>query len=90
MYVSDDKKKAILFAYNLYTKNGEAFPKIKPEGLDASKKYLIKEINVDDESKPLYKEDGKIFSGDFLMKEGITWYLWGSLKSSVLELTAME
>ncbi len=30
MYVSDDKKKAVLFAFNLYTKNGDTFSKLKP------------------------------------------------------------
>ncbi len=90
MYVSVDKKSAILFAYNLHTKAGDTFSKLKPEGLEASKKYRVKEINVDDENQSYFKESGKTYSGDFLMKEGIQWYLWGSLKSSVLEITAIE
>ena len=90
MYVSDDKRKAVLFAFNLYTKNGDTFSKLKPEGLDPSKKYLVKEINVDDENKSYFKANDKPYSGDFLMKEGIQWYLSGSLKSSVLEITAVE
>jgi len=90
MYVSDDKKKAVLFAYNLYTKSGDTFSKLKAEGLDSSKKYFVKEINADDENKSYFKGIDKAYSGDFLMKEGIEWYLRGSLKSSVLEITAVE
>ncbi|MDQ2719583.1 MAG: alpha-galactosidase [Bacteroidota bacterium] len=90
MYVSDDKKKAVLFAYNLYTKNGDSFSKLKPEGLDPLKKYILKEINIDDGNNPSFKDSGKTYSGDFLMKEGFKWYLQGSLKSSVLEITAVE
>ncbi|MEO8413127.1 MAG: alpha-galactosidase [Ginsengibacter sp.] len=90
MYVSDDKKKAVLFAYNLFIKRGDAFSQLKPEGLDAAKKYVVKEINLEDENKLSFRESGKTFSGDFLMKTGIEWFVRGSLKSSVLEITEVE
>ena len=89
-YVSEDKKKAVLFAYNLNVQAGDVFPALKLEGLDATKKYALKEINVDDENQGTFKNTGKIYSGNFLMKVGIQWYLQGSLKSTVLEIKVVE
>jgi len=36
------------------------------------------------------RQSGQVFSGDYLMKQGIAWYLNETLSSSVLELTALE
>ncbi len=88
LYADSSKQKAILFAYNLHLHNGDSYQKIKMEGLDATKKYVVKEINVEDGEQPAFEESGKIFSGEYLMKEGLSWFLYGSLKSAVLEITA--
>jgi len=50
----------------------------------------VKEINVEDGSRNSFRESGRIYTGDFLMKQGLEWYLRDALKSSVLELTAVE
>ncbi|QCO45454.1 hypothetical protein [Elizabethkingia sp. 2-6] len=50
--------------------------------------FFIKELNLENESKPQLPQNGKSFSGDYLMKIGLPWFLNGSLKSSVIELTA--
>lgn len=87
MYVDSSKHKAIVFAYNMYTRHGDTYQNLILQGLDADKKYSVKEINVEDERHASFKESGKIYSGEFLMKQGFNWYLWGSLSSSVLEIT---
>ena len=87
MYVDSNKQKAVVFAYNMHLHNGDAYRNIKMQGLDATKNYMIKEINIEDGQKPAFEKSGATFSGEFLMKEGLRWYMYGSLKSSVLELT---
>ena len=43
---------------------------IKLSGLDAERKYLIREVAPEVEGKPLHI-DGKVVSGRFLMEEGL-------------------
>ena len=89
MYVDSSKQKAILFAYNMYIRNGDTYQNLIFQGLDYRKKYSVKEINIEDGKKPAFKESGKIFSGEYLMKQGFNWYMWGSLSSTVLEISAV-
>ncbi|WP_206366777.1 alpha-galactosidase [Sphingobacterium sp. SGL-16] len=88
MTVSEDKSKAVLFNYNLNTLTGDVFNKIILKGLDPNKRYTIKEINLMPNQKPQFKRNEQAFSGDYLMKVGLDWYLNGSIKSSVLEITS--
>lgn len=90
MYVDQEKKKGVLFAFSLHPKHGDVFPKLQLKGLDPAKKYSVKEINLMDESKPQFKQNGQTFSGDYLMKVGLDWYLQQSLKSSVLEINEVK
>lgn len=70
MYVSENKNRAVLFAYLLKLVPKEEFSFIKLKGLHPEKRYLIKEININREiSKPENKNH--VFSGDFLMNYGI-------------------
>ncbi len=90
MYVNGDKKKAVLFAFNLQTKYGDVFPKLVLKGLDASKKYKIEEINLEKEGRTSFKKSGSTYSGDYLMKAGLDWFLRGEQTSAVLEITEAE
>ncbi len=90
MYVDETKRKSVLFAFSLHPKHGDIFPKLQLKGLDPAKKYVVKEINLMDETKPQFKQNGQTFSGDYLMKVGLDWYMQQSLKSSVLEINETE
>lgn len=90
MYVDEAKKKSVLFAFSLHPKHGDVFPKLQLKGLDPAKKYVVKEINLMDETKPQFKQNGQTFTGDYLMKVGLDWYMQQSLKSSVLEINETE
>jgi len=71
-YVSEDKSSALLFSYlhsNRFVINATERP-IQLKGLDAAKKYAVKEINLYPGTKSTL-EDGKIYSGDFLMNVGL-------------------
>lgn len=90
MLTDKAKNKAVLYTYNLHTQLGDYFAPIQFQGLDPNKKYVLKELNLENENKPQLPQNGKSFSGDYLMKAGIPWFLNGSLKSSVIELTAIN
>ncbi|MDV2446440.1 alpha-galactosidase [Elizabethkingia anophelis] len=90
MLTDKAKNKAVLYTYNLHAQLGDYFAPIQFQGLDPNKKYVLKELNLENENKPQLPQNGKSFSGDYLMKVGIPWFLNGSLKSSVIELTAIN
>lgn len=90
MLTDKAKNKAVLYTYNLHTQLGDYFAPIQFQGLDPNKKYVLKELNLENENKLQLPQNGKSFSGDYLMKVGIPWFLNGSLKSSVIELTAIN
>jgi len=90
MYVDSSRQKAVLFDYNMNVHEGDTYQNIVLRGLDPVKKYVIKEINVEVGRRNSFHESGKIFTGEYLMKEGLGWYLRDALTSSVLEITAVE
>ena len=45
-YVSQDKAKAVLFAYDLHPRYSEPQQAVRLQGLDANRTYLVKEINL--------------------------------------------
>ncbi|GAB3902742.1 alpha-galactosidase [Mucilaginibacter boryungensis] len=89
MYVSDKKDKAILFNYVLNKRYKEPFTKIKMQGLDAQKQYKVQEINLVEGAKAALQDNGKIFSGEYLMTigVGITTGSAGQQSSNVIEVT---
>ena len=90
MYVDSSRKKAVVFDYNMNVHHGDTYQNIVLNGLNPDKKYVVKEINVEEGKRNSFRESGKIYSGDFLMKEGLSWYLNGALTSSILEVTEVE
>lgn len=89
MYVNQAKDKAVVFSYLLKKSiNGNTQPLIL-NGLDPDKKYQVKEINKDNSTyswvTPL---EGKVFSGDFLMKYGLRFTMYNEYDSKIIELKA--
>ncbi len=69
MYVSDQKDKAVFYWWKTESFQNEHLPRVRMAGLDANKRYKVRELNrIDDE--PLYCE-GKSYSGRFLMEQGL-------------------
>lgn len=90
MYVDSSKKKAVVFDYNMNVHHGDTYQNIILNGLKPDNKYVVKEINVEDGKRSSFRESGKIYTGDFLMKEGLSWYLNSALTSSILEVTEVD
>jgi alpha-galactosidase len=101
MHVSKTKDKAVLYAYDIYPRFKEKLMPVKLQGLDPKKKYRITEINLSLEKgtdksyvgntlkTSSLRENGQIFSGDYLMKVGIDAFTASGMHSRVIEL-AME
>ena len=96
--MAPDRKRALVFFFTTRYSQKADYPVIRFQGLEAGKKYRIREINRADQvsghdvdgnrkkSKPATDVDGKILSGDFLMKHGIQFNLNRSNESAILEL----
>lgn len=87
MYTDDAKDKAVFFAYKMDNFVNQVVPRVCLRGLDPSKNYRVKELNVRTGARPCFL-DGKTFSGRLLMNTGIELPLGGDYASCVLELTA--
>ena len=87
-YVSKDTNKAVLFAYDIHPRFSEKLFKVKLQGLNPNKKYKVEEINLMPSAKSGMEANGKVYSGDFLMKVGIDVFSQGQAQSRVVELTA--
>lgn len=89
MYVNEDRDRAVLFGYTLNARYGETFSRVRLQGLDPDKTYMIREINTPVEGRRGFgmTESGRSYSGDYLMKNGINVGSATPLSSVVYEIT---
>ena len=87
-YVTKDCNKAVLFAYDVHPRFQEKLMPVKLQGLDPHKSYKVEEINLMPDTKSTLEANGKVFSGDYLMKVGLNVFGFAQTQSHVLELTA--
>ncbi|MCM1503114.1 MAG: alpha-galactosidase [Bacteroidales bacterium] len=85
MYVSKDKKRAVVFAYCLKYQSRTLLPQFRLYGLDPDMKYSLKELNV---KKSRFWGSGKSFEGSYLINKGINPQLVKLYDSSVFYLEA--
>ncbi|MCD7936232.1 MAG: alpha-galactosidase [Tannerellaceae bacterium] len=90
LHVSKTREKAILYTYDIYPRFGEKMLPVKLEGLDPAKMYEVKEINQMPGRKSGLKANGKIMSGDYLMKVGLEAFTTSRMNSRLIELTAVN
>ena len=87
-YVTKDCNKAVLFACDVHPRFQEKLMPVKLQGLDPHKSYKVEEINLMPDTKSTLEANGKVFSGDYLMKVGLNVFGFAQTQSHVLELTA--
>lgn len=87
-HVSKDKKSAVLYAFDLFPRYGEKLLPVRLEGLIPTQNYLVQEINLMPDTKSRLKENGKVYSGDFLMKIGLDAQTQSHKSSRIIELIA--
>ena len=68
LYVTEDKRRAVLFVYRTAYDNRYTAVQLKLDGLDAGRNYLITELNVD---KSNCWFSGKVLPGSMLMNKGL-------------------
>ncbi len=91
LYVNDNKSSAVMFTYlhsNRFMEAATERP-IKLNGLEAGKKYSIREINLYPGTNSPFDDD-QVYSGDFLMNIGFNPTLKGSRQSVVLEILEVK
>lgn len=91
MYVNEDQSEAIMFNYLSSNRWEERITRkpIKLKGLDASKKYQIKEINLYPGTKSTLDESS-VYTGDFLMNVGFNPEIDVKRTSVVLKITEIR
>ncbi len=83
MYVAKDRRKAVVFAFDVAPRSVEHLTNVKLRGLDPSAVYDVQEINRADTSKG----DVKSYSGDYLMTVGLPLFSTSRMSSRIYELT---
>lgn len=83
MYVGKDKRKAVVFAFDVHPRYAEKLYNVVLEGLDANATYEVREIDRAD----CTVGDAKTYSGDYLMTVGLPLFSCNKLYSTVVELT---
>ncbi|KAA1243069.1 alpha-galactosidase [Aquimarina sp. RZ0] len=90
-YVDEKKNKSIMFSY-LVNNRFEIIYSVEPvqlKGLDFSKKYKVKELNLfPNTTTPI--DETVVYSGDYLMKVGLNPKISRERKSVVLEVSAVK
>jgi alpha-galactosidase len=61
---------------------------VKLQGLDATRRYRVEEINLMPGVESDFEQNGKTFTGDYLMKYGLDLFSYERNTSRVVELTA--
>lgn len=87
MHVGKSSDKAVLFTYDIYPRFREKLIPVKLQGLDPMKSYTVKEINLMPGTESTLTENGKTYSGDYLMKVGIDVFTADRLNSRVIEVS---
>lgn len=90
MYASQDKSRSILFSYALHPRAFNQFSPVRLTGLDPAKSYKVQEINKMKGQRSYFPSEGKTFSGDYLIKVGLSLPNNSELTSAVIEITEVK
>lgn len=81
-FVSPDRKRSVVFVFQL--KDGKSTA-VRPQGLDPAGSYTIHELNPEP-GRAVPPQEGKTFTGEELMRDGIQPSCAKGLEASVIEL----
>lgn len=86
-YLSTDKNHALLLVYDIHPRYGENTLPVCMQALDANAQYLVKEICLMPGNQSWLECNGKVYSGDYLMKIGLPVLSNNDLTSHIIEIT---
>lgn len=87
MYAAKDKRKAVVYAYDIHPRFSEKLFPVKLQGLDPARFYRVEEINRMPGAPSSLAVEGQVFSGDYLMKAGLSVFTASPTHSRVIEIT---
>ena len=87
MFVGKDKKTAAVFAFDIHPRYADKTLPVRLQGLNADKKYRVKEINMMPGSGSSLKGNNQVFSGEYLMNVGLDLFTTQQLNSRLIEIT---
>jgi alpha-galactosidase len=90
LYMEENGKKSVLFTFDLHPRYSEHTQPLRLAGLHPDKKYRLKEINLLPGTNSRLACNGRIYSGDFLMKAGIQVFSSQHTVSHVIEIDEIE
>ena len=85
--VSEKKDHAILAIYDMHPDFNEQLLPTRLQGLDPDAEYKIEEICLMPGEKSNFAFDGRVYSGDYLMKVGLNLIGGKDMDSHIVELT---
>lgn len=85
--VSDDRSHSLLMAYDIHPRYAERTAPTRLRGLQPEARYRVREICLMDGQKSRLACHDKVFSGDYLMKAGISVLSASDMSSHLIELT---
>ncbi len=86
MYVSEDRKKAVVYYYQIRRSISTRTVTLKLKGLDPDKTYRFEELNKSGESR-VGSFEGKYFTGAVLMKQGLSFEMDRDMESVVISFS---
>ena len=87
MYVNENKTEAVVFNFLNRKEIYPTPPNYVLQGLDPQKKYKLAEINKNKGWSRFDQYEGKIFSGEYLMKVGLNFAMYNECESVVFKIT---
>ncbi len=86
MYVDEAKTRSVLFAFDIHPRYSELMQPVRLQGLDPNARYEVKEINKAPDTRPGREPENRIYSGDYLMKVGVSLFSSQQTRSCVIEI----
>ena len=86
MYVDSDLRHAVVFAYNMHPRYGTSWTPVRLQGLDPLKLYIVRETNLYPGTVSQLPENGRSFTGEYLMTIGLHVSGETAMTSEVIEL----
>lgn len=87
MYVNENKSEAVVFNFLIRKEIYPTPPNYTLQGLDPQKKYKLTELNKNKDWSRFDKYEGKILSGEYLMKVGLNFALYDEYETVLFRLT---
>ena len=87
--VTDDRSHALLFAYDIHPRYGEMQLPTRLKGLDPDARYQVREVCLMPGTQSWLGCNDRVYTGDYLMKVGLTVTSANQLVSHIVELSKL-